>query len=405
MEKETIGTSDEKSEDQKGRINDVRARNDYRPGLEGVVATRSSICYIDGEQGKLCYRGINIEELAEFSTFEETIYLLLYNHLPSERELKQLTTLLGRQRNLPLSVSEAIRRFPVGMHPMLALQSAIALLQGDDFYADDISSPHHNLRRAISLIAKVPTIIAAFDRSRNGEDPFPPVSKYNHAENFLFMLTGAPPDPYVGKVLDKCLILMAEHTLNASTFIARIIASTNASIYSSISGAVGALSGSLHGGANERVLRMLYSIGQPENVSNFVDEMLSTGKKIMGMGHRIYKTTDPRAPILKSYIPELIKKVGGKEFSDLYEIALSLEAEVDKRLSHKKVYPNVDFYSAVVLEILGVPVDLFTPVFAVSRVAGWCAHWLEQIEANRIYRPKQEYIGDVGRSYVLIEKR
>lgn len=377
----------------------------YRPGLEGVVATRSAICHVDGENGRLLYRGINIEDLAEHSTFEETSYLLLYSHLPNERELKQFTTLINRQRHLPVTVLEAIKRFPVGMHPMLALQSAITLLQGEDFYADDVSSPLHNLKRAVSLIAKVPTIVAAFDRYRNDEDPFPPVSKFSHAENFLFMLTGEPPDKETARVLDQCLILMAEHTLNASTFVARVIGSTNASVYSAVSGAVGALSGSLHGGANERVLRMLYSIGSPENVPKYVDERLDAGKKIMGIGHRIYKTIDPRAPILKSYIPDMVKRVGGEEGKDLYEIALAMEREVEKRLSHKKIYPNVDFYSAVVMELLRIPIDLFTPVFAVSRVAGWAAHWNEQVDANRIFRPIQEYIGDLSRPYIPLEKR
>jgi citrate synthase len=377
----------------------------YRPGLDGVIATRSAICCIDGERGKLSYRGISIEELAAHSTFEETAYLLLYNHLPSERELKEFSTLIARQRHLPLSVSETIKKFPVGMHPMLALQSAIALLQGEDFYADDVSSPIHNIRRAISLIAKVPTIVAAFDHCRNGEDPLPPVSKYSHAENFLFMLAGTPADPSVAMVLDKCFILMAEHTINASTFAARVVGSTNASIYSALSAAAGALSGSLHGGANERVIRTLYSIGSADNVPKYVDEMLDTAQKIMGIGHRIYKTTDPRAPILKSYIPGLLDKVGGEEFKELYEIAVELEAEVEKKLSHKKIYPNVDFYSAVVLEMLRIPIDLFTPVFAIARSVGWAAHWMEQAEANRIFRPIQEYIGDTNRPYVPIEKR
>jgi len=198
---------------------------------------------------------------------------------------------------------------------------------------------------------------------------------------------------------------MAEHTLNASTFVTRVIGSTNASVYSSVSGAVGALSGSLHGGANERVLRMLYSIGSPENVPKYVEERLDAGKKIMGMGHRIYKTIDPRAPILKSYIPDMVKRVGGEEGKDLYEIALAVEREVDKKLSQKRIYPNVDFYSAVVMELLRIPIDLFTPVFAVSRVAGWSAHWNEQVDANRIFRPIQEYIGDLSRPYIPLEKR
>jgi citrate synthase len=399
---ETIMTN---CDDTREGVTECKAVSEYCPGLEGVIATRSAICHIDGEQGRLSYRGISIEDLAEHSTFEETAYLLLYNHLPSDRELKEFSTLIARQRHLPLSVSEAIKKFPVGMHPMLALQSAVALLQGEDFYADDVSSPIHNIRRAISLIAKFPTIVAGFDHCRNGEDPLPPVSKYNHAENFLFMLTGSPADPAVARVLDKCFILMAEHTLNASTFTARVVGSTNASIYSAVSAAVGALSGSLHGGANERVIRTLYSIGSSDNVPKYVGEMLDSAKKIMGLGHRIYKTTDPRAPILKSYIPGLLDKVGGEEFKELYEIATGLETEVEKKLSHKKIYPNVDFYSAVVLEILRIPIDLFTPVFAISRSVGWATHWMEQVDANRIFRPIQEYIGDLNRPYVPIEKR
>ncbi len=406
MKKEGIEeTNNNNNENRAEVISEATPAFEYRPGLDGVIATRSAICHIDGEHGKLSYRGIAIEELAEHSSFEETAYLLLYNHLPSERELKEFSTLIARQRNLPLGVSEAIKKFPVGMHPMLALQAAVALLQGEDFYADDVSSPIHNIRRAISLIAKFPTIVAAFDHCRNGEDPLPPVSRYTHAENFLFMLTGSPADPAVAMVLDKCFILMAEHTINASTFTARVVGSTNASIYSALSAAVGALSGSLHGGANERVIRTLYSIGSAENVPKYVDEMLETAKKIMGIGHRIYKTTDPRAPVLKSYIPGLAAKVGGEEFKELYEIAVALETEVENKLSHKRVYPNVDFYSAVVLEMLRIPIDLFTPVFAIGRSVGWAAHWMEQVGANRIFRPIQEYIGDYNRPYIPIEKR
>jgi citrate synthase len=377
----------------------------YSPGLEGIVACRSSISHVDGEQGILEYRGININDLAEHSTFEETAYLLLHSHLPSEREFNQFKMLSAKLRLLPRPVRDVVEIIPVGTHPMLALQSAVSLLQGDDYYADDISSPLHNIRRAISLISRFPTLITAFERHRHGEEPLPPVSKFSCAENFLFMLNGEPPDPLAAKVFDRLLILHAEHSMNASTFVARAIASSNASIYSSISGAVGSLSGTLHGGANERVLRMLYSIGHPDNVEPFVEEQLSSKNRIMGLGHRVYKVKDPRAHVLEKYIPELIDQLAGEEIKTLYQIAKRLEEVANEKLGSRNIYPNVDFYSGIVLEALGIPVDLFTSIFAMSRVAGWCAHWLEQVSANRLFRPIQDYIGDHERAYVPIEKR
>ncbi len=377
----------------------------YRPGLEGVAACRSAISSVDGLQGILEYRGIDTRELAAQSTFEETAYLLLYSHLPSDREFNQFNMLLSKLRHIPRAIRNAIEMFPVGMHPMVALQSAIALIQGDDFYADDTSSQRHNLRRAISLIAKMPTLIAAFERYRHGEEPLPPVSKYTHAENFLFMLNGEPPDREAAKVFDRFLILHAEHTLNASTFSCRTIGSTNASIYSSVSGAVGSLSGTLHGGANERVLRMLYSIGHPDNVEEFVAEKLSAGSRIMGIGHRVYKVKDPRATVLEEYIDDVVKRLAGEEVKTLHQIAKRLEEVTNEKLGAKSLFPNVDFYSGILLEALGIPIDLFTTIFAMSRISGWCAHWIEQISTNRIFRPTQEYIGDHNRKYVPIEKR
>ncbi|NLH50838.1 MAG: citrate synthase [Myxococcales bacterium] len=379
--------------------------SEYRPGLEGVVASRSSISYVDGENGVLEYRGIDIRELTAHSTFEETTFLLLYNHLPDHRELAQFTTLMARQRVLPHAVREAIHNFPVSMHPMVALQAGIAMLAGDDYFADEIGTQRNNIKRCSSVVAKVPSLVAAFERHRNGEEPMPAQSKYSHAENFLFMMTGVQPHPEAARVFDKLLIMHADHSTNASTFTCRVIGSTLGNIYSSISGAVGALSGPLHGGANERVLRMLYSIGSPDNVEAFVDEQIATGNKIMGIGHRIYKTKDPRAELLQEVIPRLLEIQGGEEKQTLYQTALRLEEVVNQRLGQKKLYPNVDFYSGIVLEILGVPSDLFTTVFALSRVAGWCAHWVEQVSANRIFRPKQEYIGDHHRPYVPMERR
>jgi citrate synthase len=379
--------------------------SEYRPGLEGVVASRSSISFVDGEKGVLEYRGINIRDLVEHSTFEETTYLLLYNHLPNQRELAQFTTLMAKQRILPQSVREAIHSFPVGMHPMVALQAGITMLAGEDYFTDEIGSQGNNIRRCVALISKVPSILAAFERCRNGEEPMPAVSKFSHAENFLFMMRGERPHPLEAQIFDKLLIMHADHTTNASTFTCRVIGSTLANLYSSVSGAVGALSGSLHGGANERVLRMLYSVGSPENVEKFVDEMTAAGNKIMGIGHRIYKVKDPRADLLQAMIPQLLELKGGQEWRTLFQTALRLEEVVNQKLGQKRLFPNVDFYSGIVLEILGIHVDLFTTVFAMSRASGWCAHWVEQVSANRIFRPKQEYIGDHGRPYVPLSRR
>jgi len=392
-----ILTQDEPKEEAKAA---PKTEESYRPGLEGVICSKSSVSHIDGTRGVLEYRGINVKDLVDHSNFEETAYLLLYSHLPSEREWSQFKTLLTKSRYISNAIREAITHFPVGMHPMIALQTATVLLQGEDYYADDICSPRHNLRRAISLIARLPTVLAAIERHRNGEEPIPPQSKYNHAENIIYMLTGNPPNPEAARVLDKCLILHMEHTMNASTFATRVISSTQASIYSSISGGIGALSGFLHGGANERVIRMLYSIGHPDNVESFVDEKITSRAKIMGIGHRVYKTKDPRAMLLQSLIPDLLDAYPGEEIKTLYKIALKLEEVVDQKLSHKNLCPNVDFYSGIVYECLGIPIDLFTCIFAISRVVGWAAHWLEQVGDNRIFRPTQQYIGDHNRQYV-----
>lgn len=377
----------------------------YRPGMEGQVAARSSVGYIDGIKGILEYRGIAITDLVKNSTFEETVYLLLHGDLPNNRELKQYKTLMSKQRNLPKSVLNAISNFPVGLDPMQALQSAIPLLQGEDFYADDVDFLKHNLLRATSLITKVPTIIAAFDRIRNDEEPMPPVSKYSHAENFLFMLHGETPKKNMAKLLDKCLIVHAEHTINASTFTNRVIGSTTSSIYSSISGAVGALYGPLHGRANQDALLMLESIGSPENVNTYLSEALDSKSKIPGFGHRVYKTKDPRAILLENEISKIIRTQGGKKAKCLFETAKKLEKAAKSKLGMKGVYPNVDFYSGILLNMLDIPRSLYTPVFALSRVAGWCAHWIEQVSQNRIYRPIQQYIGDHNRPYIPLEER
>jgi citrate synthase len=394
------------------KVNDGKANQDkamlcdeYRPGMEGLIAARSSICYIDGYKGIVEYRGINISELVENSSFEETTYLLLYGQLPNLREFRQFKTLMSKQRYLPRSVLDAIAGFPVGMHPIHALQSSISLLQGEDFYADDVGFFKHNIMRSISLVSKVPTIIAAFDRHRNNEEPIPPISKYTHAENFLFMLTGEPPKKKLSQVFDKCLILHAEHTLNPSTLATRVIASTNASIYSAVSGAVGSLSGPLHGGANEQVLLTLQSIGSPENVDTYLREHLDSGAKIPGFGHRVYRTKDPRAILLQKELEKILSKGRGAEDQILARIASKLEEAAKAELGPKGIYPNVDYYSGMLFKILGIPLDLFIAVFAMARVTGWTSHWMEQITHNRVFRPTQDYIGDHKRPYIPIKER
>lgn len=373
--------------------------------MEGQVAARSSISFVDGVKGVLEYRGININDLVAKSTYEETVFLLLHGYLPNQREFKYYRTLMSKQRNLPKSVQNAICHFPVGLDPMQALQSAIPLLQGEDLYADDVDFHKHNLLRAFSLISKVPTMIAAFDRHRNDEEPLPPVSRYSHAENFLFMLKGAPPRKKLAAVLDKWLILHAEHTINASTFTGRVIGSTTSPLYSAVSGAVGALYGPLHGRANQDSLLNLESIGDPGNVSSYLEQAMATKAKIPGMGHRVYKTKDPRAVLLEKEIADLIKSYGGKKDKVLFQTARKLEKAARSKLGSKGVYPNVDFYSGILLHTLDIPQSLYTSVFAMARISGWSAHWIEQVSQNRIYRPIQQYIGDHNRKYIPLEQR
>jgi citrate synthase len=373
--------------------------------MEGQVAARSSIGFVDGKRGILEYRGINIKDLVNNSNFEETVFLLMRGDLPNSREFKKYKTLMSKQRNIPRSVMKAILNFPVGLDPMQALQSAIPLLQGEDFYADDVEFRKYNLLRATSLISKIPTIIAAFDRYRNDEEPVPPKSKYTHAENFLYMLHNKKPKKKLALLLDKCLIVHAEHTINASTFTGRVIGSTTASIYSSISGAVGALYGPLHGRANRDALLNLESIGDPENVETYFEEAMVSKSKIPGLGHRVYDTKDPRAILLEKEISDVINTHGGKKDKKLFKTARKLEKVATARLSAKGVYPNVDFYSGILLNILNIPQSIYTPVFAMSRVSGWSAHWIEQVSQNRIYRPIQQYIGDHNRKYIPLEQR
>lgn len=370
------------------------------PGLEGVAIAESGISFVDGQAGRLEYRGISVEELAEHSTFEETSFLLLYGRLPTTDELAGFKSDLASVRRLKYRIVDLIKCLPETGHPMDALQAAIAAV--GMFYP-----PRHNLddtARAAAcarLIAKTPTIVAAFQRLRRGDDHIKPRSDLSLAGNFLYMMNGEEPDPEKERILDICLILHADHTMNASTFAGRVVGSTMADPYCVVSSALGALSGPLHGGANEDVMALLGHIGKPDKARPIVEKMIADKAKIPGFGHRVYKTLDPRAKILKKYAERLANKTGKPH----YAIAVEVEKVVQEHYGEKGIWPNVDFFSGIVYTGLGIPTDCFTPIFAIARVAGWLAHWLEQMQGNRIFRPTQKYIGQHDQPYVTIEKR
>ena len=371
---------------------------DYVPGLAGVPAAKSEISFIDGTNGILEYRGIAIQTLAEQSSYEEVVLLLLNGSLPTSQELDDFKSRLGRARSVPEGLLETIASFPTDAHPMNVTQTAVSALEMYDTGGEN-RDPYD---QAVDIIAKVPTIIGAFNRHREGQEVVSPREDLGHAADFLRMVTGEDPDDLATRVMDVSLILHADHTMNASTFTARVTGSTGASPYSVVSAAVGSLSGALHGGANERVLKQLEAIPSKDDVRELVITKLAKGERIMGLGHRVYKTKDPRATILQGLATELFQHKGK---SGVYDVAVELESVAEDMLSDKGVYPNVDFYSGIVYDKLGIPTDLFTPIFAVSRVAGWLAHWLEQMRDNRIFRPKQVYEGRREEPYVPISDR
>ncbi len=372
-----------------------------KPGLEGIPVTNSSICDIDGHKGNLLYRGYKIEELAQKSSFLETAFLLIWGELPTVSELKNFEEEVQIHRRLSFRIRDMMKCFPASGHPMDALQSSAASL-GLFYSRRAIDDPKYVYNAVIRLIAKIPTMIAAFQLIRKGHDPIQPRDDLSYSSNFLYMLTEKEQDPLAAKVFDRCLILHAEHSLNASTFSARVTASTLTDPYAVVASAVGTLAGPLHGGANEDVIAMLEEIKFPKNASSFIKEAIQTKRKIMGFGHREYKVKDPRATILQELAEELFERFGKDE---MYEVAKQLELEAIPLLGEKGIYPNVDYYSGLVYRKLGIPRDLFTPIFAISRVAGWLAHWREQLGANRIFRPSQIYTGSKPRSWVPIDKR
>ena len=369
-----------------------------KAGLEDVIAANSAICDIIGPEGKLTYRGIDIHDLARNSSFEETTYLLWFGSLPTREALHQFSAELASHRELPTQVLTLMKDFPRNATPMDALRTALSALAFYDGQAHD-SSREANVAKAMRVTAQMATIVAAYEQIRRGREPVEPDKAGSHAENFLRMLFGAEPDPLFVRAMDLALILHADHELNASTFAARVTAATLADMYSAIVSAIGALAGPLHGGANEQVMRMLQKIGEPSRVDAYVSEKLAAHQKIAGFGHRVYRTEDPRATHLRQTSRELGEHIGNLRW---YEISRKLEEAV---MQQKHLYANVDFYSASCYFTMGIPIDMFTPVFAVSRVAGWTAHVLEQYGDNRLIRPRAEYVGEKDVAYVPIDRR
>ncbi|GAA6615876.1 citrate synthase [Scytonema sp. NUACC26] len=374
---------------------------EFKPGLDGIPAAQSGISCVDGQKGILEYRGIRIEELAEKSTFLETAFLLIWGELPTAEELAAFESEVRNHRRIKYRISDMMKCFPESGHPMDALQASAAAL-GLFYSRRDLDNPIYIRDAVVRLIAKIPTMVAAFQLMRNGNEAVRPRDDLDYAANFLYMLNEQAPDTLAARIFDICLILHAEHTMNASTFSARVTASTLTDPYAVVASAVGTLGGPLHGGANEEVIQMLEAIGSVENVRPYIEDCLERKAKIMGFGHRVYKVKDPRATILQNLAEQLFDKFGMDKY---YDIAQEMERVVEEKLGHKGIYSNVDFYSGLLYRKLGIPTDLFTPIFAIARVAGWLAHWKEQLEENRIYRPTQVYNGKHSIPYTPIEKR
>ncbi|MBI4550418.1 MAG: citrate synthase [Candidatus Omnitrophica bacterium] len=369
----------------------------FSKGLEGVVAAQTFLSHVAGQEGRLFYRGLEIYDLAKYSAFPETCYLLLYGNLATKPELDRFTQEMTRARALPEGFLGLLKTLPKNLHPMAMLRTAVSLLASFDPDADNLSR-EALLAKGIRLTSQMPTLIAAFERLRRGKEPVAPDASLDHAANFLYMLSGNRPSPAHAKALDAYLILLADHGLNASTFSARVTVATLSDYYSGITSAIGTLKGDLHGSANQRAMEMFLEIGEIGKVEAYVQGLLANHKKVMGFGHRIYKTEDPRATVFRQIAKDLCTGPAEKWYQISEKIAEIVQRE-------KKIYCNVDFYSASVLYTIGIPVDLFTTVFAMSRVIGWSAHIIEQLADNRLIRPQAEYVGPVNQSYVPLERR
>ncbi|MEP6705983.1 MAG: citrate synthase [Pyrinomonadaceae bacterium] len=374
------------------------AKGAVSEGLRGVVAASSSIGDVNGEKGELIYQGLDIHELADNSTFEEVVFLIWNGRLPKRAEFEELKKNIAACYEAPGQLMSLMRQFPAEAEPMDALRTAISALGFYDKESRNLSR-ENSIKVATRLTAQFPTIVAAIDRLRNGREPVKPKPDLNIATNFLYMLKGEMPDEFDAHVLDVALILQADHELNASTFTARVVAGTLADMYNAVTAALGALSGPLHGGANTNVMKMLLEIGSVDRVESYIKDALAKKKKIMGFGHAVYKTEDPRATELRKFAKEMGERKGDSKW---YEITAKVE---EVMMREKGLRPNVDCYSASTYYMMGVPLDLFTPIFAISRISGWTGHILEQYADNKLIRPRAEYIGPRDVPSVPIDQR
>lgn len=373
----------------------------YAKGLEGIVAAETEMSYIDGQKGVLEYVGIPIGELSANSTFEETVFLLWNKRLPKRDELAAFRGELSKRYELPSGLIESIQRLPKAAEPMHMLRTMISRLAMHDPDPNAITVEAARAK-SLNILGYAPSIVAAFDRYRRGLDIVRPDTSLSFAANFLYMLNAEKPTPTMARAFDICMILHADHGLNNSTFTARCIISTLSDVYSAITGAIGSLRGPLHGGANEGVMKMLNEIRTLDDVEPFVMNKLERKDKVMGFGHRVYKTKDPRANALQALAKQLAEDTGN---GDLYAKSHRIEQIMEREVGAKGIYPNVDFYSATTYHCIGLKLDLFTPMFALSRLGGWSGHIIEQLEDNRLFRPKAEYIGAHDVPYTPIEKR
>ncbi|HEX7788415.1 MAG TPA: citrate/2-methylcitrate synthase [Methylomirabilota bacterium] len=367
-------------------------------GLEGVVAAETRLCDLDGKQGRLAYGGYDIEDLARRATFEEVCYLLWHGELPTRPQLDRFQVEMAAVRTIPDELVRMFALMPRDTDPMRVLQASVAVLGMRDPDATDNARPA-NLRKAVRLTSQFATAICAHHRVRSGQPPIAPAPELSLAANFLYMLSGQRPTAVTTRAFDACLTLYAEHELNASTFTTRVIAATLSDMHSAVAGGVGALKGTLHGGAGEAVMRTLLEVGRLDNVEAFVDRALAEKRRLMGFGHRVYTAGDPRAAILKGMAEEACRQSGQALW---YDLAVALHAKIH---ASKRLIPNVDFYSAPLFYSIGIPVDLFTPVIATARIAGWTANLLEQYDDNRLIRPRADYKGHPRRAFVEADKR
>ncbi|MBN2305504.1 MAG: citrate/2-methylcitrate synthase [Anaerolineae bacterium] len=373
-------------------------------GLEGIVIADTRLSRVQGDIGRLTYTGYDIYDLAEHASFEEITFLLWYGELPTTKQLKRFQGTLNEFMTLPAPVVNAMKSYPVNAHPMAVLRTAVSALGLHDPAAED-NSQDANYRKAMHLTAKIPTIIAAWARIRSGKEPLAPRDDLNLAANFLYMLHGREPEQVEVNAVNVYLVLLADHGMNASTFTSRVVTSTDGDLYSAVTAAIGSLKGPKHGGANEAAMRMFREVSKASSVETwFKNEVKEKGRRIMGIGHRVYKTPDPRAVILKQHAEALCK---AREKCGLLDVANKLAdlAAADAYFQERKLFPNVDYYSAIVLDAIGIESDMMTPLFAMSRIAGWSAHIIEQWQDNRLIRPRGNYIGPESQTWIPISER